>query len=413
MSPKYQYNLFSAFGIEIEYMIVDSSTLLPRPIAHELLRDPSNKIVNSLKMGDTVVSNELAAHVIELKTASPSSDFEAIALSFQSTISVLNAKLSTFGAMLAPGGMHPFMLPKEHSGIWEHDDREIYEWYDATFGCRSHGWLNLQSCHLNLPFQTESEFALLHDAIIVALPLLPAISGASPYLEGRYDGHLDTRLHVYADNQKRFPAIAGDVIPESIHDEATYQKTVLAPAYESVKSIDPEQLIEADWLNSRGAIARFDRGSVEIRIIDAQENPRCDLAISSILVQLLQRLVELGPETITHLVSEFSPAQRKQHLMTAATRGKSVPLAQKQLATALGIGDVETLGEFWTAFLEREKATGKDPFESRLVQRNLFDGSLGERMLRQCGEKPIREDLEKMLKGLCRDLAKDSMQATV
>lgn len=413
MSPKYQYKSFSAFGIEIEYMIVDATTLLPRPIAHELLRDASNKVVNSLQMGDTVVSNELAAHVIELKTASPSSDFEAIARSFQSTIGALSAKLAGFGAMLAPGGMHPFMLPKEHSGIWEYDDREIYEWYDATFGCRSHGWLNLQSCHLNLPFQTEDEFALLHDAIIVVLPLLPALSGASPYLEGRYDGHLDTRLHVYADNQKRFPAIAGHVIPESIHDEATYQTTVLAPAYESVKSLDPEKLIEADWLNSRGAIARFDRGSVEIRILDAQENPRCDLAICSVLVQLLQRLVGLGPETVTNLVSEFSPAQRKQHLMTAATRGKTVPLAQKHLASILGLGSIETLGDFWTAFLASEEAMGKDPFESSLVQRILTDGSLGERMLGQCGEKPTREDLENLLRGLCRELAQDSRQAAV
>jgi len=408
MSPLHKYAPFRAFGIEIEYMIVDSATLLPKPIAHELLRNLSHRVVNSLRMGDTVVSNELAAHVIELKTAAPSSDFDAIARSFQSTVQILNDKLASFGAMLAPGGMHPFMHPETHSGIWQFDDREIYEWYDATFGCRSHGWLNLQSCHLNLPFQTEAEFALLHDAVIIALPLLPALSGASPSVEGRYEGHLDTRLHVYADNQKRFPAIAGHVIPESIHDEATYRRTVLAPAYESVRSLDPEKLIEADWLNSRGAIARFDRGSIEIRILDAQENPRCDLAICSLLVQLLKSLAALGPEAVTPLARQFSPAERKQQLMNAASQGQNVSLAQKELAAGLGLGEIETLHDFWSAFLQMETAAKRSPFEPFRIERILTEGSLGERMLRQGGESPSPRDLAAVLRGLCHDLANGS-----
>ena len=99
--------------------------------------------------------------------------------------------------------------------------------------------------------------------------------------------------------------------------------------------------------------------------------------------------------------------------MTAASRGKSVPLVQKQLASALGMSNIETLGEFWTAFLAQEKATGKDPFERVLVQHILTSGSLGERMLRQCGENPTRENLEKMLESLCQDLAKDPIRANV
>ena len=43
-----------------------------------------------------------------------------------------------------------------------------------------------------------------------------------------------------------------------------------------------------DWLNSRAAIARFERQTIEIRIIDLQECPAADLAIAELVVALVR-----------------------------------------------------------------------------------------------------------------------------
>lgn len=49
-----------------------------------------------------------------------------------------------------------------------------------------------------------------------------------------------------------------------------------------------------EWLNARGAIARFDRSAIEIRIIDVQECPRADLAIAGLVFSTLKHLTEEG-----------------------------------------------------------------------------------------------------------------------
>ena len=54
----------------------------------------------------------------------------------------------------------------------------------------------------------------------------------------------------------------------------------------------PEGVLRHEWLNSRGAIARFDRNTIEIRVLDVQECPAADLAICAAIVAVLQALAE-------------------------------------------------------------------------------------------------------------------------
>src|SRR5207244_88311 len=53
---------------------------------------------------------------------------------------------------------------------------------------------------------------------------------------------------------------------------------------------DPDGVLRHEWANSRGCIARFERGSIEVRVIDAQECPAADLAICKLVVGLIARL---------------------------------------------------------------------------------------------------------------------------
>ena len=49
--------------------------------------------------------------------------------------------------------------------------------------------------------------------------------------------------------------------------------------YDDIAPLDPDAVLQHEWLNARGAIARFDRNTIELRVLDVQECPRADLAI--------------------------------------------------------------------------------------------------------------------------------------
>jgi glutamate---cysteine ligase / carboxylate-amine ligase len=98
------------------------------------------------------------------------------------------------------GGMHPWMDPVRETQLWPHAQSEIYRAYDRIFGARSHGWANVQSTHINLPFAGDQEFARLHAALRPIVAILPAISAASPYADGRAPGPLDYRMEAYRSN---------------------------------------------------------------------------------------------------------------------------------------------------------------------------------------------------------------------
>lgn len=292
IEDKMTFSIFEAVGIEIEYMIVDRDSLSVKPLAEKLLTLPDGSIENEIDMGDISWSNELVSHVIEFKVSEPVSSFEGLFEKFQEQVNTVNSRLEKFGAMLLPGGMHPFMNPDVDTVLWPYGDKTIYNAYDRIFGCKGHGWANLQSVHMNLPFKGDEEFARLHSAIRIALPLIPAISASSPVMEGKLTGLSDTRLNVYRHNQSKIPSIAGMIIPEPVFSESEYRDKILATMYKDILSYDPEEILQDEWLNSRGAIARFDRNTIEIRLIDTQECPNADISICAFVFYLVKAIAE-------------------------------------------------------------------------------------------------------------------------
>jgi len=292
IEDKMTYSIFEAVGIEIEYMIVDRDSLSVRPLAEKLLILPDGAIENEIEMGVINWSNELVSHVIEFKLASPVSTFGGLSEEFQKHVDIVNERLEEFNAMLLPGGIHPLMNPYTDTVLWPYGDKTIYNAYDRIFGCKGHGWSNLQSVHINLPFKGDEEFARLHSAIRLVLPLIPAISASSPVMEGRLTGFSDTRLNVYRHNQAKIPSIAGMIIPEPVFSESEYRDKILASMYKDIASYDPEEILQDEWLNSRGAIARFDRNTIEIRLIDTQECPKADISICAFVFYLVKAMAE-------------------------------------------------------------------------------------------------------------------------
>lgn len=285
------YGLFDCVGIEIEYMIVDQRTLAVLPIADQVLVDDAGRPTSEIEFSEMAWSNELVAHVIELKTNGPAANVRGLANQFQRSVTAINLKLAEHGACLLPTAMHPTMDPKREMKLWPHDYNPVYATFNRVFDCTGHGWANLQSMHINLPFSNDAEFAKLHAAIRLLLPILPAIAASSPIVENAIAANRDQRMDVYRRNSRLVPEIAGQIIPEAITTGQEYQSQILEPIYAAMASHDPAGILRHEWCNSRGAIARFERGAIEIRVLDCQECPAMDLAIADLVIAVLKLMV--------------------------------------------------------------------------------------------------------------------------
>ncbi|NJL28684.1 MAG: glutamate--cysteine ligase, partial [Thermoanaerobaculia bacterium] len=178
MSGSGPWHLFEVVGVELEYMIVDRETLAVRPVADEVLRAVAGEIVSDVETGELAWSNELVLHVIELKTNGPAPRLAGLEAFFERDVRRINELLAPLGGRLMPTAMHPWMDPHTETRLWPHEYSPVYEAYDRIFGCRGHGWSNLQSLHLNLPFTGDEEFARLHAAVRLLLPILPALAAS-------------------------------------------------------------------------------------------------------------------------------------------------------------------------------------------------------------------------------------------
>ena len=149
---------------------------------------------SEVELGKLRWSNELVLHVIELKTNGPAGELKDLSALFNHDIQHINALLLPYGAQLMPTGLHPWMNPHTQTVLWPHEYNAIYETYNSIFGCQGHGWSNIQSNHINLPFYDDGEFGRLHSAIRLVLPLVPALAASTPILDGRMNAVLDSRL---------------------------------------------------------------------------------------------------------------------------------------------------------------------------------------------------------------------------
>ncbi|MCB1138235.1 MAG: hypothetical protein KDK23_05730 [Leptospiraceae bacterium] len=285
------FGLFEVLGIELEHMIVDLESLAIRPAAGEVLRDENDEIVDELFFSGTSWSNELVSHVIETKTDPPVKTVaEASNLLRRDLRNVLD-RLEGKGLSLLGTGMHPFMNPREMV-LWPGENGPIYRTFHRIFDCTGHGWANLQSMHLNLPFRDAEEFRRLMAAIRMLLPIMPALSASSPICESIWTGYQDYRLEVYRNNAARIPSVAGQIVPEPVYDPSEFEERILGRIYADMEDYDPDGILRYEWVNGRGAIPRFDRNAIEIRVLDTQESLEMDMAIALMIFHALKALVE-------------------------------------------------------------------------------------------------------------------------
>jgi gamma-glutamyl:cysteine ligase YbdK (ATP-grasp superfamily) len=397
--------LFEGFGLEVEYMLVDGDRLDVAPKADLLLEAAAGELTDEWQNGPVAWNNELALHVIELKCNGPRASLAGLGSDFAANVKLANDKLGREGLRLMPTAMHPWMDPNRVE-LWPHGTRLIYDTFDRIFSCKGHGWANLQSMQINLPFAGDEQFARLHAAIRFLLPILPGLAASSPIVDGERNGVLDNRLVVYRDNCAKIPSVTGEVVPEPVGSIGEYHERVLEPIYADLEPHDPEGVLRHEWVNARGAIARFDRNAIEIRVLDVQETPLMDVAYAALIVEVLKMLC-----------AEQWLDRARMDAWPTSELGKLLRLCERQAETT-GIGDKRYLQAFgfrgsstelkglWEHLVEIVSKRGSlDAATERLLEHYLRFGTLASRIGKAVGLLPSRAKLTRVYEELCEALA--------
>jgi glutamate---cysteine ligase / carboxylate-amine ligase len=395
-------HLFEGYGLEIEYMLVSIDDLSIVPAADRAIESVAGEVVNEVEVDTCAWSNELVLHVMELKNIEPAAALAPLGDVFSGHVRRMNALLEPMGAMLMPGAMHPFMRPREETRLWPHEGREIYEAFDRVFDCRRHGWANLQSAQLNLSFGNDEEFSRLHAATRVLLPILASISASSPVVEGEVTPYASTRLEVYRTNGQKTPTVTGQVIPEPVFDRAAYEKQIYEEMYREIAPFDPEGTLRHPWLNARGAIPKFDKGALEIRVVDAQECPAADLAIAAATSAVLKALVS---ETLSEHERQraYGTEPLVEVFLDTLRDAERAVIRNQDYLRLFGYPDrAGTANELWLYLMEAlADAEGLDSPHLSVI---LEDGPLSRRILRAMGAVPAPEDIALVYRALCESL---------
>ncbi len=394
--------LFEGYGIEIEYMLVSIDDLAIVPASDRVLEALAGEVTNEVEVDSAAWSNELVLHVMELKNTEPVGAIAPLGDVFSGHVRRMNALLEPMGAMLMPGAMHPFMRPREETRLWPHEGREIYEAFHRIFDCRRHGWANVQSSQLNLSFGNDEEFGRLHAATRVLLPILAPLAASSPIVEGEVTSLQSARLEAYRTNGEKLPSVSGRIIPEPVYGREEYERSIYETMYRELAPHDPEGTLRHPWLNARGAIPKFDKGALEIRVVDAQECPAADVAIAAAIAAVLKALVS----------ERFSEHERQRswdteplvEIFLATLRdAERAVIRNQEYLRLFGYPDRSgTANELWLYLIEAlSDAEGLDSPHLRVI---LEEGPLARRILRAVGTSPAREEIAFVYRALCENL---------
>lgn len=403
-------SLFSAYGIELEYMIVDNDTLSVKAIADELIKDVNGTYSGEVENEHIDWSNELALHLIELKHHRPRKDVALTAPLFHHEVTRINSLLKSHNACLMPTAMHPWMNPDHETKLWPHDNKTVYNTFNRVFDCSGHGWSNLQSTHINFAFSNDEEFKHLHSAIRLVLPLIPAWTASSPFVEGQNRNNvLDQRLQFYLANQKRIPSIIGPVVPEYVESQSEYENTILKRMYDDIAPFDTEKELQYEWLNSRAAIPKFERMALEIRAMDIQECPTMDLAWVDFIIQTTKWM--------THVLmkhGELLDAQKEMHsenlreLFIESSKKGLKAESSYSLFNQIWTGSPNNQSLRYISYQILDQVAGSmSKGNQQLIRQVLKTGNLSERILAACEGNHDSANLQKIYRELCQCLSDD------
>jgi hypothetical protein len=148
--------------------------------------------------------------------------------------------------------------------------------------------MNVQAAHLNLPLGREHEAVAMYNATALLIPYLPARAASSPMYDGELQAAADNRLAWILQHQARIPESQGEIVPEYIESLGDYRRRVLGGMYRALDRLPDSGALRHEFFNARGAVFKFSRQSLEIRVFDTQECVKMDVAIGVFVRALLR-----------------------------------------------------------------------------------------------------------------------------
>lgn len=286
------YKPFEVAGLELEYPIVDRD-LNVVSLVEPAFRILAGRGTSDVDLGAIGFSNEFADHVFELKTQQPVKSMQEIERLLYEGVQRFTAVLrDEFDARLFPTGMHPWFDPARGK-LWTRSGLRIYTAYARLFNVRTHGWMNVQASHVNLPFGNEREtIAMLHASSLL-IPYLPAVAASSPMHDGKLQQDVDSRMAWLTRIQARIPESCGRMVPEFSDSFDDYREDILQQMYAALDRLPDTSCIRYEFFNTRAAILRFSRRAMEVRVLDTQECVKMDVAIAAFVRWSLKHLTTL------------------------------------------------------------------------------------------------------------------------
>jgi len=369
----------------------------PLPIVDKVIKSLHGRVVNYVRLSKFTLGKELQSHVAEFKANTP---FHSPKV-FEETMHEAVVRVSDFiekryGAYLLGLGMHP-LIRLDDVKVWSHRDRQIYVALSRVFNLAQHGWLNIQSFQLNLPYSDERRAVTLHNALANILPYIPAVSASSPIYESKIGEFVDNRLHFYQINQKEVPSIAGDIVPEYVNSFEEYEKvTIERYSQDLMRANAPKCILYKEWLNSRGAVFRFDRRAIEIRIMDEQECIKSDVALSCFVRACLRGFIRENEEHLPHsLLAEDLRAVIKDGL-DAKVRHPKGPTARDVCRYFHKIAE--------------ENASKEEKQYLRIVKKRIENGNLSNLILRDVMRRSQKNSFEEAVLNVYSSLTKNLVE---
>ncbi len=238
----------------------------------------------------------------------------------------------------------------------------------------------------------------------LVLPLLPALAASSPIADGIPTGLLDYRLEAYRSICSLTPRVVGRVIPDTVGTRQEYEARILAPMYEEIAPHDAAGVLRHEWLNSRGAIPRFDRDAIEIRLVDVQECPLVDVAIAAAIVAVVQSLYSEQAAALAD--QQAIRTDRLSHLLLATIRDADEAIVDDvAYLRVLGFERIKMQPPRRVARADRGmRWLARAAWWHAPIETILRRGPLARRILHVVGEDTRRDHLREVYGALCQCL---------
>lgn len=305
-----------------------------------------------------------------------------------------NRALRQHDAFLLPTAAHPLSLPgpkEADRGAFLGDPRSA----NLSFAC------------LRLPFHGDAEFAKVHAAVRMLLPILPAIGASSPVLNGEPTAALDGAVEAIMRPDPAFPQLVGPFVPEAVFSQEEYYREVFRPMAQGLPG--PDAAFDHLALNGRGAVALFDEGIIEIRMIGMQECVAADLAVASMVLAVLRALVG-GRWVSSYLQRAWSEDDLARLLRDVVVHGGDAVITNSDYLLMYGLmkQDEMTAAKLWQhlfvdLYAELDEGT-------RLGMAHIVEhGCLAARIRARTGPSPEADRVVEVYRDLAEHLQADRL----